>query len=423
MKKILATLAISFLFLEGWCQPNHAVVEMKLSMRQYLAAVAKGNLLYVAQQYNVGIAEAELQASRIFPDPELSFSYSNNQDNTMKMGQGVETGISYPFSLGNKRGAAMGMARAAFEQSQSALSLYFFTLRADAALAYFSAIHNQKVLELQQESFMQLKRLAEADSIRYRTGEITEIDAQQSALEAKAQQGELFQAHNDCAASRVVLTRLLGASVTDTVVLPLGYDVLMQRNFILEDLIQKGLNSRPDLMVSDKEREMAKAKLRQLKADRAFEFSLEAGYAHNLQVRNETAPAPAFSSYKAGITIPLKFSNINRSAVRSAKLSVAQSEVTFHDMQQQVIAEITNAYYSFRTAQDQLEHYSNGIVASAGQILQARIYAYQRGESTLMEVLGAHRSYNDICMEYANAQLRFATALVELERAAGIWDI
>jgi cobalt-zinc-cadmium efflux system outer membrane protein len=423
MKKYLGAFVLMLLGAMAVGQPKPAAVELKLSLKQYLAAVAKGNLSYAAQQYNVGIAEAELRASKVFPDPEISISYSNNQDNTLMMGQGIETGISYPISFGNKRGASIALAQSTYEQSQSALDAFYFSLRADATLAYLNAVHNQEVLLLQKDSYQQLQKLADADSIRLTVGEIMEIDAQQSALEAKAQQGQLFQAQDDWKASCVALTRLLGASVSDTSIIPLSDGTMWKRTYILNDLIQQALALRPDLKVAAQEQDVAKAKLRQLKADRAFEFSLDAGYSHNTQVRNETAPAPAFSSYSAGITIPLKLSNINRSAVRSAKLSIAQSEVTFRDMQQQVVAEIATAYAAYRTAQSQLEHYSSGIVDRAEKILQGRIYAYQRGQSTLMEVLGAQRSYNDIRMGYADSRLRYATTLVELERVAGIWDI
>ena len=423
MKKFLGAFVFMALAAVVVGQPKPAAVELKLSLKQYLAAVAKGNLSYAVQQYNVGIAEAELRASKVFPDPEISISYSNNQDNTLMMGQGIETGISYPISFGNKRGASIALAKSTFEQTQSALDAFYHSLLADATLAYLNAVYNHEVLMLQKDGYQQLQKLADADSIRLKVGEIMEIDAQQSALEAKSQLGHFFQAQDGWNASRVALTRLLGASVTDTIVLPLDADAHWNRTFSLDELTQKALSLRPDLKVAAQEQEVAQAKLRQLKADRAFEFSLEAGYAHNAQVRNETAPAPAFSSYSAGITIPLKLSNINRSAVRSAKLSVKQSEVFYRDMQQQVVAEITNAYNNYRTAQSQIEHYSSGIVDRAEKILLGRIYAYQRGQSTLMEVLGAQRSYKDIRLSYADARLRYTTALVELERAAGIWDI
>lgn len=398
-------------------------VRLSLSLKQYLAAVAKGNLSYAAQVFNVAIAEAELKAARIFPDPEISFSYSNNQDNTLKMGQGIETSISYPISFGNKRGAALALSRGGYEQSLSALDAFFLSLRADATLAYLAATHSHEQLALQTDSYAQLRKLAQADSIRVKLGEIMEVDALQSGVEAKALQGELFGAEDELQGALLALTRMQGAAIADTLINPSEPTPTWRRAFTQQELVRNALVQHPSLKVAAKDRELAQAKLRQLKADRAFEFSLEAGYARNAKVRNEIAPAPAFSSYSAGITIPLKLSGMNRSAVRAAKLAVSQADMVYRDTEQQLVADIMRAYASYRSAERQLDYYNGGIAEQANSILKARVYAYQRGESSLVEVLNAQRSYNDIRAQHADARYRFAVALVELERAAGIWDI
>ena len=50
-------------------------------------------------------------------------------------------------------------------------------------------------------------------------------------------------------------------------------------------------------------------------------------------------------------------------------------------------------------------------------------YSYQRGASSLLEVLEAQRTYNETQQAYAEALFDYASALVELEHAVGIWDI
>lgn len=52
-----------------------------------------------------------------------------------------------------------------------------------------------------------------------------------------------------------------------------------------------------------------------------------------------------------------------------------------------------------------------------------KIYSCQRGETSILEVLNAQRTYDDIHTTYYEALFNRAAALVELEKAAGIWDI
>ena len=56
-------------------------------------------------------------------------------------------------------------------------------------------------------------------------------------------------------------------------------------------------------------------------------------------------------------------------------------------------------------------------------ILEKKIYSYKRGETSILEVLNAQRTYNDIQANFNETLYNCAVALVELERACGIWDI
>lgn len=71
----------------------------------------------------------------------------------------------------------------------------------------------------------------------------------------------------------------------------------------------------------------------------------------------------------------------------------------------------------------QLKQFDDGILEEAKIILDGRIYSYNRGENSLLEVLDAQRTYNEIRENYYETLYNTAAALVELEKAVGIWDI
>ena len=182
MKKICKSAILSILLLISttdilFPQKEAIFPSRPVTLSQYLVSVMKGNLGYIAEQFNVSIAVAELKAARVFPDPEISLAYSNNEDKKLQMGQSFEAGMSYPVSLGNKRGANVSLAKSQLELSQLILDTYFQNLRAEAALSYFSGLRSKKIYLLQKEIGEQLTRLAITDSIRFSTGEASEIDA------------------------------------------------------------------------------------------------------------------------------------------------------------------------------------------------------------------------------------------------------
>ncbi len=393
------------------------------SLGEFLSGVSKGNLGYAAEQFNLNIADAQLKASKVFPDPEISVSYANNQDQTLFMGQGIDAGISYPFSLGNKRGANISLAKSQKELAQTALDAYFQNLRAEATLGYFNAIRQKKLLEVRSEIYDRMSKLAQADSLRLKNGSINATDARQTKLEARSQQNLVFQADADFQNSLIYLAQLQGKSSAESAISPSGDFPLQKRDFDLNALIQSAIERRSDLQVAIRNKEISEKQLRLIRATRALEFSLEAGYSHSTVVKNEIAPAPAFNSYGGGISIPLKLSTLNKGEVLTAREVVKQSETSLKDIQLQITTEVSQAWVAFKSSEKQMLHYKNGMIDEATQILDARTYAYQRGETGISDLLNAQRTFNEVMTEYYETLYQYAESLVNLEKAAGIWDI
>jgi outer membrane protein, heavy metal efflux system len=394
-----------------------------ITLNAYLKNVSKGNLGYIAEQFNVNIAEAGLKAAKVFPDPEISATYSNNQDKTLHMGQGIETEITYPVSTGNKRQANISLASSQHELSKLILDEYFINLRADAALSYFSALKLTMAYKLQEDTYKQLQKLAQSDSLRLVVGEANEIDAMQSALEAKASLNDVYQSKSEMENALINLARLQGRSITDTLFRPSDNFPVAPRLFVLSELIENAIKNKGAVKIAIKNKEVSEKYLRLLKANRAFEFSVEAGYSYNSIVTNDIAPAPAFNSYSAGITIPLKLSNTNKGSIQAARFAVEQSETNYRDIESQIITDVTQAHNTFMTEKSKIGLFDRGLIDNAEKILKGRIYQYQRGESGLIDVINAQHTYNSLRNDYLEALYGYVSSLVELERAAGIWDL
>jgi outer membrane protein, heavy metal efflux system len=428
MKRFLKSLILSLLLPVSVLQITYSQQEINyknnpVSLSQYLSGVIEGNLGYIAGQFSISIAEAELKASKVFPDPEVSIVYSNNEDSRLQMGQSVESGISYPISLGNKRGAGIALARSQYELSQLLIDACFQNLRADATISYFAGLRNQKIFLLQEDIYEQLSRLAGADSIRLKSGEATGLDALQSSLEARSQQTKVYQSLADMQNAFINLMLLQGKKIFDTLDYPTDDFPYKHRDLSLNELINNAIGNRADLLVAIKNREVSEQNLKLLKANRAFEFSLETGYSYNSIVKNEIAPAPAYNGLSAGISFPLKISNLNKGSIKAADLAVKQSQTTYEETELQITSEVIQAYNCLVAQNKKVEHYNLGLVDDAGRILQGRIYSYQHGESGLIDVLNAQRTYIELQLNHLEALFDYTAALIELERSAGIWDL
>lgn len=393
-----------------WAQP--------VSYQQYMQAVARDNAALMAEKYNVEIAAANLQAARVFNDPELSLAYSDNEDNTLMMGRSYEAGLSYGFSLGGVRRARIGVAATEQELSEAAVADFFRTLREEATVAWSAAWEARERARVLQSSYRTMQRVASADSLRSVLGDIRRSDAVQSSLEALTRKGEWLQARADYVNALADLSLLAGGMpVGDIAEEPLPLAVPDVTPLELMEIAEQ---NRADLKAAEIARTLSQKNLALVRASRAMELGLELGYSYNTEVRNEIAPAPAFNGVTFGVSIPLKFSSLNRGERAAAEASVAQAERYLEAARQSVRTEVLQAWNAWQAACEVAGHYSDRIVSDARGILEGIEFAYSHGDASLVELLTAVQTYNDVALSAAEAQAGRLAAAARLQAALGL---
>ncbi|AYZ13591.1 TolC family protein [Chryseobacterium arthrosphaerae] len=392
-----------------------------LSFEEYLSLVGKKNLSYASRKYNVSMAEAAIQTAGMFPDPQLEVETSNNGVNK-NMGYVYGTSIGWTLELGGKRKARINLAKNQSELSKIQLQDFFRNLRADASLGYIDALRSKAMLEVQQDSYQNILQLAKSDSIRYRLGTISLVTSKQSKLEAASLLNEVYQAESAEQQSLTNLAvflsdhRFTGRNVD-------GDFNAFNRDFNIDDLILQALNERADLLAAKQNTRVAKSQISLEKANRVLDLGISAGAEHHTEATNEIAPSPTVNAVKLGFSIPLKFSNRRNAGLKIAEMAHSQAEVEYQQIEQGIRAEVMQAYQQYSATQKQVKQFHNGMLTEAKNILEGITYSYKRGESSILEVLNAQRTYNGIRKDYYQALADNAAALIELERRVGIWDI
>ena len=391
-----------------------------LTFDEYMNNVRNNNIGYLVEKYNVDIAEANAKAAKVFPDPELSVSYANNQDWDLQMGYGVDAELSFTLELGGKRRARILVAQSEKEMTEALLEDYFRNLRADATIAYMTALKQKRLCEIKQSSYLRMVELAKADSVRYKLGSITEVDARQSKLEAASMLNELYSGEGefrDMLAELMLIEGDREMKIPDSIT---GELSCLRQDFDIEELIITAQNNRADLQAALKSKEISQNNLRLAKANRIIDLGISIGGSYSAEVRNQIAPAPEFRSIGAGITIPLKFSNTNKGELRAAQFAVRQSELEYEATELQIGMEVVQSHNRYLISCRQVEQFNTGLLEDAKAILDKKIYSYERGETSMLEVLNAQRTYNDVQETYNETLYNSVVALVELVRVCGV---
>jgi len=397
-----------------------------LTYEEYIKNVQEKNVEYIVEKHNVSIAEANAMAAKVMPDPELSFGYENSQDQTVKMGQVYATELGYTLELGGKRRARIAVAKSEKQMTEALVQDFFRNLRADATLCYLETLKQKQIVALAWSSSQSMKDLARADSLRYVHGEIAEVDAMQSRLEATNLMTDYFQAEAEYKnrLSDLLVFEGSTADVETRYATSLQGDLpLIIRVYNLQELINLAQDNRADLQVAIHNRELSTANLKLAKANRIIDLGLQIGFAHNTIALNEVAPSPKHNTVSAGISIPLKFSSANKGELRAAQYSQKQADVQYDAVLLQIRKEVEQSYNNYVSAYSQAELYKNNTLADASLILEKKKFSYSRGETSLLEVLDAQRTANEVFNSYYEALYYANASLVELCRAVGIWDI
>lgn len=399
-----------------------AQVWQNIDYNTYINEVQNKNIAYAAEKLNIPISDAEIQASKVFNDPSISFEYGNNQNWNKSMGQTYSVGLSQTISIG-KRDARVKLAESGKLLNEAVLSNFFNDLRANATGAYLSAIRQKELYKVKLNSYESIRDLSAADSLRYLHGTITEVDAMQSQLELKVAYNELMQAKTDLQNSFITLGSSLGAYSNDTILEPKESLLMKPMNYSLADLQAMAVENRTELKVAMRNTEFANKSLDLIKRERWIDFDLSLGYNYNTEVRNELAPAPSFNGVSVGVSIPLKFSNANKGSITSGRLKAMQAANYYSQAVLDTQVEVATLYNNYSSLCDQLKKFDNGILDRAAAVLKGKIYSYNRGETSLLEVLNAQRTYNDVRALYIETLYNKSIALVSLEKSVGIWNI
>lgn len=404
-------------------QIDSTFTQIKMNYPDFLSLVNKNNLGYAAEKFNVNIAEANVEASKVFPDPELAIGASDNGQRRMQMGYGFSTELSWTLELGGKRKARINVAKSTSELTKALLEDYFRNLRADATLDYLTGLKQKEIFKVQLNSYTILKTIAIADSIRFKLGSITEIDARQSKLEANTMLNEVYQSEADWKTALLELGTLTGNQKADTLYSPIGDLTQFDRLFDLNELMVSAQNNRADLVAALKNKKVSQDLLKLTKANRVLDLGVNMGVESASVVSNVVAPTPSSNAVSAGITIPFKFSNQNKGELKAAEYTLQQADIVYRQTELQIQTEVRKAWLNYLTTQKQVRQFDTGLLIDAQRLLDGKIYSYKRGETSLLEVLNAQRTYNETQISYYETLYNYAAALVELEKTAGIWDI
>ena len=307
----------------------------------------------------------------------------------------------------------MNIADSERRQTTALLEEYMRNFRADATIAYLEHLRAGMLHKEATEIYNDLTEVANNDSLRYLRGDIAQSDWLESRMAQGIAKNAMLAAEAGLRNTAIKLGYYMGDINNAGELNGAGTLEITGVAAPLEHYTATALKHRADLVVALGKADIAVAAQKFNKAQRRPELDVVLGATYNIA-------DPDFTTIKAGVAVPLKFSSLNKGERLMDELLVKQANIEIEDARLMVTADVMQAYNNFNYATKQSETFTSAMLGDMQQVVESKRMAYEMGEIPFLDYLIVQRNESEMRSEYINALFGKAVAWVELQRAVGI---
>ncbi|HTI69264.1 MAG TPA: TolC family protein [Candidatus Limnocylindria bacterium] len=411
--------------LSTWAADTTVRADDPLSLKDALETAYLHNWDLLAAKAQVNLADAQRIVSREFPNPILAGSVSkinvNGQPAHTVDGNGFGdrsydtiVAVNQLVEIGGKRQNRRESAVAGFEAAKARFAEARRQLDLGVAKAYVGVLLAEETSRVLRDSAGSLRQEATINAARLKAGDIAtndflQIEVASSRLELDAQ-----TAADAAVTARVQLVNLLGLP-------PASRNITLTDNLggLLQASDEGSANSdgsamatvleRPDVVAARKDIAKAEADLRLARSQRIPDPTFSFQWEHEPPDQNQTVGM--------GLSLPLPLWNRNRGAIAAAEANVAAAQASLHRLELAAAADLVIARNQLDTALRRQREYTASLVPKSSAVRESLLYAYQKGGASLIDLLSAQRTDNELRLAAAQASADAVNARIALRAA------
>ncbi len=327
--------------------------------------------------------------------------------------------IDQTLERGNKRelrvNAAQGLERAARNDSLDVLRQQLLIARA----AYADLQQAQGKAEILAGISELFGKTYSAAQVRLKAGDLAAADVARVQVDFERSQNDLRVAQAELARARFALAQLMAeeAAAADLRASDPWPAVTAPDATTIQQAIAQYIDSRPDVLAA-KARIEATDKLRDLaRSQRTRDVSVGAQY--------ERYPSSVpVNSIGFGVSIPLLIGNDYSGDIQRAEVDRYAALDALERARAVAGTEIARAASDLQAAGDRRARFDGSLLAAAQRSADAAEFAFQRGATSVLEVLDARRTLRAVQLDALGARAEYAKALyawqASLQSAEGL---
>lgn len=361
-------------------------------------------------------AEGLIRQGRLRPNPLFTVQTENwrfGGEPSFHVGSDLDlfAYLAQPFELGGKRERRVELAEQEKTIAQLRHRQLEWRIRQEVRRSFWQAFLAQREFDLLEENARLFEQITNYHEVRVREGAMAEADLIRVRLEEQRLQLIREEAAVEAERSRMDLVRAMGGGAYRPDFTLVGDPVtsLPEPGVGLSELLNRALQLRPDLQVTEAEVERARRRLNLEQAQARPDWDLIFGYK-----RTE-----GFNTVLAGVSIPLPVFDRNEGNILFNQSEVDRAQALLQAQRRRVQTEVEGALSTLARRVAMLRQLDEGMLQRAEESWQISLAAYQEGATDLLRLLDAQRSRNEVRLLRIRTQLELQMSLVDLEEAVG----
>ncbi len=394
--------------------PGFALAQSsRLSVEDAITRAVRNNPRLSAAVRDVATARSGVRSAQALANPNFVIAPGI----TSVSGSGDELLLSQPLELNGTRSARAGVASAQLRMMQAQAIVELRELVFSVRTVYYQLAQARAQQSLAADL---LKNAEEFDRISRRlveAGKRPGIELAQTGIEVSRAQQQVTLADAQTTVSAATLNTLLGLPADA----PLATLSLLTASAETVDepaLLRQALASRAEIASVQATREGFQQEARLARAEGRPDIAPQIRFGSLIRGVPAASSGNGFG-FGIGISLPIFDYGSRRNRVRQADDAARAQMDRLTAAQNQVCQEVTQAIVRLRTAQMVATNYQAGVLERAKRMLDASQTGFQEGQTSIVAVLEARRTYAAVQTEYLNALNSAALARAELERATG----
>jgi cobalt-zinc-cadmium efflux system outer membrane protein len=397
------------------CFLGRRAAAQQLTWQQVQQKFDAANPTLRAGQLNIDESKANEITAFLRPNPDLTLSldqFDPFTTNPYRPLTSLQPGIaaSYLYERLHKRDLRKESAVKATGIAESTQQDLRRTLTYTLRNAFVQTLQAKAVLALAKENLDYYDRLLDVNRIRFRAGDIAEVDMDRLENQRIQYLSDIQNATVSLRTAKIMLLQMLNdRTPVDQLDITGPFD-FTDKIQPVEDFRTIALATRPDLRAAVEAVDKAQTDHKLAEANGSTDpiFGIDFG-------RQNGDPLYVGLS----MTIPVKIFDRNQGEKLRTQLDITRNERLRDAAEAQVFSDVDSAYVTLMGTLNLLLPYKASYLARALKIRDTIAFSYQHGAASLLDFLNAQSDYRSIQLNYLNLVGSFLNAASQLNLALG----